>query len=92
MKFTVTSSTLVNVPDSNNEMTSSMVISSKLGGAGCERLKVFWAAPASKVLPLTTQTEQQASGSHLVSIIKVVGIALFNSRWKTCGYVEGEDA
>jgi hypothetical protein len=49
-----------------------MVISSKLGGAGCERLKVFWAASAGKVLPLTTQTEQQASGSHLVSIIEIV--------------------
>lgn len=32
-KITVTSSTLVNLPVSNNEMTSSMVISSKLGGA-----------------------------------------------------------
>jgi hypothetical protein len=73
-------------------MTSSMVMSSKLGGAGCERLKVFWAASAGKALPFTIQTGQQASGSHLVSIIEAVGIALFNSKWKTCGYIVREDA
>ncbi len=70
-KLTVTSSTLVKLPVSNKETTSSMVISRRLAEARCARPRDFWATSTGKATPLTMQTEQQASQIHFLDIIEV---------------------
>ena len=87
--LTVTSSTLVNDPASNNEMASSMVISRRLAEASCVGLKVFWAASAGRAAPTVIQTEQQASGSHFLCIIEASGIGLVDSKRKSEKYGKG---
>lgn len=89
--LTVTSSTLVNDSASNNEMTSSMVISRRLAEVRCVGLKGFWAASAGRAAPMVIQIEQQASGSHVLSIIEVERIGLFECKVNSEDYVQGED-
>jgi hypothetical protein len=78
--LTVTSSTLVKNSVSNNEMTSSIVISRRLAEVSCVGLKGFWPGSAGKATPMVIHTKQQASGSHFRSIIEVTGIELFESK------------
>jgi len=79
-EVTVTSSTLVKDPASNNEMTSSMVMSRRLAEVSSVGLKDFWAASPGKATLLAIQTEQKASGSHFLSLIDANGIGLFRSK------------
>jgi hypothetical protein len=90
-EVTVTSSTLVKDPASNSEMTSSMVMSRRLAEVSSVGLKDFWAASPGKATPLSIQTEQQASGSHFLSIIEANRIGLFGSKATSVEDIEAED-
>jgi hypothetical protein len=89
--LTVTSSTLVKNLVSNNEMTSSIVISRRLAEVSCVGLKGFWPASTGNATPMVIHTEQQASGSHFRSIIEVTGIELFESKMNCEKYGKAED-